>query len=150
MIGGTTTNTPYIYIHEADVLKIQSIGLFFTIIWGLMNSYMTVALAKVTAVSVEQKTFVGAALFFIGYILVWEAAEFVCDMCNGMQDAYVRNESYRYYYKKIYETKPSVLQKENTGYVAGILTQLIERKAKMTRNLFPPDSGSVLIYCGGF
>lgn len=28
MIGGTTTNTPYIYIHEADVLKIQSIGLF--------------------------------------------------------------------------------------------------------------------------
>ncbi len=28
MIGGTTTNAPYIYIHEADVLKIQSIGLF--------------------------------------------------------------------------------------------------------------------------
>ena len=65
--------------------KLLICNAIFTIIWGLMNSYMTVALAKVTAVSVERKTFVGAALFFIGYILAWEVAEFVCDMCDGTQ-----------------------------------------------------------------
>ncbi len=135
--------------------KLLICNAIFTIIWGLMNSYMKVTLAKVTAVSVEQKTFVCAALFFIGYILVWEAAEFVCDMCNGMQDAYVRNESYRYYYKKIYETKPSVLQKENTGYVAGILTQLIERKAKMMQSILLASIsiiyiGYLIVYIGKY
>lgn len=135
--------------------KLLICNAIFTIIWGLMNSYMTVALAKVTAVSVEQKTFVGAALFFIGYILAWEVAEFVCDMCDGTQDAYVRNESYRYYYKKIYETKPSVLQKENTGYVAGILTQLIERKAKMMQSILLASIsiiyiGYLIVYIGKY
>lgn len=103
----------------------------FTITWGIMNAYLTVALAKVTVAKIELQEFLLAAFFFIGYILIWEAVEFICDFCDGIGNAYIRNGNYKYYFKKLYYTKPEALQKGNTGYIAGILAQLIERKCVM-------------------
>lgn len=108
--------------------RILLVNILFTIIWGLMNAYLTTALAQITAVNIDEAKYLQAAFFFVIYIVLWEAVEFVCDACAGIQNAHVRNESFRTYYKKIYLTKPETLQHENTGYVAGILTQLIQQK----------------------
>ena len=114
---------------------ILAVNAAFTIIWGIMNAYLTTALAKVTAVKIDGKEYLQAAIFFLIYIIVWEAVEFICDSCDGIQNAYVRNATYKVYYRKIYLTKPETLQHENTGYVAGILTQLIQRKESLMFNL---------------
>jgi len=103
----------------------------FTVIWGVMNAYLTVALAKISAANIERREFLMAAFFFIGYILIWEGVEFICDYSDGIGNAYIRNGNYAYYFKKLYFTKPEALQRGNTGYIAGILTQLIERKCVM-------------------
>ncbi|MBB2182138.1 ABC transporter ATP-binding protein [Lachnospiraceae bacterium MD1] len=103
----------------------------FTILWGVMNAYLTSVLAKVTAANIIQKDFLRAAIFFIGYILLWEVVEFTCDYADSIAKAYVRNGNFNYYFKKLYFTKPEALQRGNTGYIAGILTQLIERKSNM-------------------
>lgn len=117
-----------------------------TLAWGLMNSYMTVALSKVTAAKIEKKEFLTAACFFIGFILIWELLEFVCDTFDGTTNAYIRNASYDYYYKKLYFTKPEALQRGNTGYIAGILTQLIEKKCTLMFSLLL--SSISIIYVG--
>lgn len=116
----------------------------FTVVWGIMNSYFTVALSKVTAAKIIGQEFFEAALFFIGYILLWELIEFICDYCDGMSNAYIRSGNYNYYYQKLYYTKPEHLQRGNTGYIAGILAQLIERKCAMTFNFLL--SGISIIY----
>ena len=118
-----------------------------TIVWALMNSYFTVLLSKVTAAKVEHEEFITAAIFFVGYILIWEGLEFVADIVHGIQNAHIQNESYRFYYRQIYKTKPEILQKENTGYIAGILTQLIERKNGMMMSmLLLAISGTYIVY----
>lgn len=114
--------------------RIIIINACFTLVWGLMNSYFTVALSKVTASKMIGHEFFQAALFFIGYILIWELVEFICDYCDGISNAYIRSGSYNHYYQKLYYTKPEHLQRGNTGYIAGILTQLIERKCVMIFN----------------
>lgn len=103
----------------------------FTIIWGLLNAYFTVFLSKITAANLEQNEFLITAFYFIGYILVWELVEFLCDYLDSISHVYIRNSTYDYYYKKLYFTKPEALQQANTGYISGILTQLIERKCVM-------------------
>ena len=103
----------------------------FTLAWGIMNAYLTVALARVTASDLAGSEFVQAAIFFVAYILIWEITEFVCDSCDGICHAYIRNATFEYYYEKLYYTRPEVLQKGNSGYVAGILVQLVERKCSM-------------------
>ena len=100
----------------------------FTLMWGFMYAYLTVALSKITAAKIEKREFLMTAVFFIGYILLWEVAEFFCDYLDGLSHVYIRNSTYDFYYKKLYFTKPEVLASGNTGYIAGILTQLIERK----------------------
>lgn len=102
-----------------------------TLVWSFMNSYMTVALSKTTSTHIIKSEFIQAACFFIVYILLWEVIEFIVDYMNGIVHAYVRNSSYDYYYKKLYYTKPEALQRGNTGYIAGILTQLIEKKCTL-------------------
>lgn len=111
------------------------VNVIFTMVWGIMNAYLTTALAKVTAVNISGKEYQKAAFFFLIYIIVWEVVEFVCDSCDGIQNAYVRNASYKTYYRKIYLTKPETLQHENTGYIAGILTQLIQQKESLMFSL---------------
>lgn len=108
--------------------KLLIVNVIFTLLWSFMNSYMTMALSKVTAVNIVKNDFIKAACFFITYILIWELVEFLCDYYNGIVLAYVRNSSYEHYYKKLYYTKPEALQRGNTGYIAGILTGLIEKK----------------------
>lgn len=100
----------------------------FTLMWGFMYAYMTVALSKITAAKIEKREFLMTAVFFVGYILLWEVAEFACDYLDGLSHVYIRNGTFDFYYKKLYYTKPEVLASGNTGYIAGILTQLIERK----------------------
>lgn len=111
--------------------KLLIFNAIFTVIWGVMYGYFTIALAKVTAANIERKEFLMAAFFFIGYILIWEVVEFICDYIDGISNAYIRNGNYAYYYRKLYFTKPEALQRGNSGYIAGILTQLIERKCVM-------------------
>lgn len=124
--------------------KVLVCNAIFTVLWGIMNSYLTVALSKITAAKIEQHEFIMAALFFIGYILVWEVVEFICDYSDSISGAYVRNGNYEYYYRMLYYTKPEVLQRSNTGYIAGILTQLIERKCTMLFSIML--SGVSIIY----
>ncbi|WP_167956519.1 ATP-binding cassette domain-containing protein [Anaerosporobacter faecicola] len=115
--------------------KIIITNTIITLIWSIMNSYLTVALSKVAATQIEHKAFIHAACFFIVYILLWEMIEFICDYLQGILTVYVQNYSYSYYYQKLYTTKPEELQKGNTGYVAGILTQLIEKKSTLLFSL---------------
>lgn len=106
-----------------------------TLVWAFMNSYMTVALSRTTSVHLIKSEFIQAACFFIVYILLWETLEFILDYMEGIVHAHVRNSSYDYYYKKLYYTKPEALQRGNTGYIAGILTQLIEKKCTLLYSL---------------
>jgi ATP-binding cassette, subfamily C, bacterial LapB len=115
--------------------KILIVNVIMTLLWSFMNSYMTVALSKVTAANIVKNEFIKVACFFITYIILWEFIEFVCDYYNNIIHAYVRNSSYNYYYKKLYYTKPEALQQGNTGYIAGILTQLIEKKCTLFLSL---------------
>lgn len=124
--------------------KVLICNAIFTVLWGIMNSYLTVALSKITAAKIERHEFIMAAFFFIGYILVWEAVEFICDYSDGISGAYIRNGNYEYYYRMLYYTKPEALQRGNTGYIAGILTQLIERKCTMLFSIVL--SGVSIIY----
>ncbi len=103
----------------------------FTLFWGIMNAYLSTALAKVTAAGIKRHEFLIEVFYFIGFILIWEVVEFICDYTNSMTDAGIRNGNYEYYYRKLYFTRPEALQQSNTGYIAGILTQLIERKSVM-------------------
>lgn len=110
-------------------------SVIFTLIWSFMNSYMTVALSKTTSAHLVKSEFIQAAIFFIVYILLWELLEFILDCMHGVIQAYVSNSSYDYYYEKLYYTKPESLQRGNTGYIAGILTQLIEKKSTLLNSL---------------
>lgn len=121
------------------------VNVIFTIVWGIMNAYLTTALAKVTAVKISGKEYLAAAFFFLIYIIVWEAVEFICDSCDGIQNAYVRNASFKTYYRRIYLTKPETLQHENTGYIAGILTQLIQQKETLLFSLLLAGISSIYI-----
>lgn len=125
--------------------RVLAINIIMTLAWGGMNSFFTIALSKVTASEISHGKFIKAALFFMGFIVLWEITEYICDCCDEMQKAYVRNATYRHYYKKIYFTKPDILQKENTGYIAGILTQLIGKKESMLFSLLLMSIGSFYV-----
>ncbi|SHM17987.1 ABC-type multidrug transport system, ATPase and permease component [Anaerosporobacter mobilis DSM 15930] len=115
--------------------KLLIASIIFTLIWSFMNSYMTVALSKTTSAHLVKSEFIHAAIFFIVYILLWELLEFILDCMHGVIQAYVSNSSYDFYYEKLYYTKPESLQRGNTGYIAGILTQLIEKKSTLLNSL---------------
>lgn len=116
-------------------LKLLISCAILTLVWSFMNSYLTVALSKTTSAHLIKDEFIKAACFFIVFILLWEALEFIIDYMNEVVLAYVRNSSYDYYYEKLYYTKPEALQRGNTGYIAGILTQLIEKKCALLNSL---------------
>lgn len=103
----------------------------FIIIWGIMNGYLTIALSKTTAANIEKNDFLKAAIFFVGYIILWEIIEYICDFWFQIAYVHMQNGSYRHYFEKLYYTKPEELIKGNSGYAAGILSQLIERKTSM-------------------
>ena len=103
----------------------------FIITWGIMNGYFTIALSKTTAANIEKNEFFKAAVFFVGYIILWEIVEYICDFWFQVAYIHMQNGSYRYYFRKLYFTRPEELIKGNSGYAAGILSQLIERKKTM-------------------
>ncbi len=91
----------------------------FIIVWGIMNGYFTIALSKTTAANIEKNEFFMAAVFFVGYIILWEIIEYICDFWFQISYVHMQNGSYRYYFRKLYFTRPEELIKGNSGYAAG-------------------------------
>ncbi len=102
-----------------------------TFAFAVMNAYLTSALAKVTASRVEAGEFAKASVFFFVFIVIWELVEFGADYLISMTEVKIRNATYSTYYSLLYTTKPRALMNTNTGYIAGIITQLIDKKTSL-------------------
>lgn len=112
-------------------VKYLALTTLFTLVFALMNSYLTSALAKVTASSLETGELARASIFFFVFIVLWEVVEFGADYLIAVTEAMIRSSTYSTYYDLLYTAKPRSLINVNTGYVAGIISQLIEKKTSL-------------------
>ena len=103
----------------------------FTFAFAVMNAYLTSALAKVAASRIETGEFAKASVFFLVFIVLWEVVEFGADYLISITEVMIRNATYATYYSLLYTTKPRALMNVNTGYIAGIITQLIDKKTSL-------------------
>ena len=107
--------------------------LIFAMCFSIANALFTSIMSK-TIDAVGQGYFPKFIMFVAGYIVLWEAMEFIGDIHAGMTEAYIENGVYKYYLNKLYDIRPSVLKRSNTGYIAGVLAKTTVRQVE-TYNL---------------
>lgn len=98
------------------------------IVFSLVNcawtSYVTTVVTRTFDNSI-----IAFILSLILFAVSWELFELVCDIHAEISCMTIYNEVSRYYLLKLYNITPDVLKKNNTGYVSGVLQQLIERQS---------------------
>lgn len=113
---------------EGISVKLFSIILILTIMWGLFQSYFTAMLSIITSTQLEKNIFLNAIIFFIVYIIFWAITEYANEVLIGNFCIKIGNNIYSTYFKKLYNVKPKKTQDINTGYIAGLLMQMVELK----------------------
>lgn len=115
---------------EGISLKLLSIILFLTIVWGLFQSYFTSMLSLITAIQIERSIFLNAVFHLIVYVIFWEIIEYINVFFVECLCTKIGNNIYLLYFKKLHSLKLKKIHDTNTGHIAGLLMQMVEFKKK--------------------
>lgn len=97
-----------------------------SLIWSAFQIGFVEILAGMTDVnSFSAENLPKTALIYGLYILVWEVLEYVADYVNLVSLGYIRCNERIHSFRRTYNIKPHILKQTNTGYIAGLVTQLV-------------------------
>lgn len=116
-------------LFEDVPVKINVLNILFVVVWTILDGSFTMLLSNLVANAIgKESDLLKASIFFILYILGWELLEYVSDCYMHISSTYIENNAFQSSFDELYTTKPEVLKKINTGYIAGILNKLVNRK----------------------
>lgn len=121
----------------------------FTILWSIFNiSYIRMLSLLVEQYSTENPVLTVAITYFL-FLIFWEIIEFVADVYQEVTCSWLEGRTRIWALNEIYELKPSVIKKYNTGYINGVVNKFIRQNtdAYSRTILFAPLSLIYVIYC---
>ena len=89
-------------------------------VFSLFNSIFTTYMSRTLGLR-TQPELKSAIIGLIMFLLLWLAEEFILDMITSSNKVLLENALLKNYFNKIYDIKPEVLKKNNTGYISGLL-----------------------------
>ena len=142
MIKALTSN-----ISKTFVVK----RLLLAILFSLFNIYYVNILSNLaeTVLSGDTNKIIKLAIFYIVYLSIWELAEFYADTLIISGETIIENNIGGYLLYKIYNLKPTVIKKYNTGYINGIVSNYVNQKLTTINWIFImlPVSLIYMTYC---
>ena len=98
--------------------------------------------------STENPVLTVAITYFL-FLIFWEIIEFVADVYQEVTCSWLEGRTRIWALNEIYELKPSVIKKYNTGYINGVVNKFIRQNtdAYSRTILFAPLSLIYVIYC---
>jgi ABC-type bacteriocin/lantibiotic exporter with double-glycine peptidase domain len=113
-------------IFEGIPKKRILIDMLLACIWSAFNCYFAMLLSQLAESVLDGNgDLLRLIVFFFAYLFIWELFELWSDVYSTMTMTAIENNVQAIYFNKIYHIKPSVLKKNNTGYISGLLTKLI-------------------------
>ena len=101
----------------------------FSALWSIFSCNYVLILAGLTEKVVNDiENLPILILHYALFFFIWAVLEFIADCYNDMSLTSIENGVSSLYFKKIYNIKPTVLKKYNTGYISGLLTKMIARQ----------------------
>ena len=101
----------------------------FSALWSVFSCNYVLILAGLTEkVVYDVSNLPILILHYALFFFIWAILEFIADYFNDMSLTSIENGVSSLYFKKIYNIKPTVLKKYNTGYISGLLTKMISRQ----------------------
>lgn len=64
-------------------------------------------------------------------LIFFSVSEFFLDVKSGLCDTEIENNLNQYYLRKLYDIKPEVIKKNNTGYIAGLVQKLVSKQCEV-------------------
>ena len=121
----------------------------FAIVFTLFECYFVTILADMTGTTISNNNgFIKLIFFYFIYLILWELSEYLGDINTCMSSTDIENNIGYYYFEKLYHIEPSILKKNNTGYISGLTHKLVGYKNDIYRQLiiFVPITIGYIIY----
>ena len=121
----------------------------FAIVFTIFECYFVTILAEMTGSAISNNDgFIKLIFFYFIYLISWELSEYLGDINTCMSSTDIENNIGYYYFEKLYHIEPSILKKNNTGYISGLTHKLVGYKNDIYRQLiiFVPITMGYIIY----
>ena len=142
MIKTLVKNIPSVYIVKRLILAI---------IFSIFNINYINILANLTetVLNGDSKEIIHLAILYIIYLGIWESIEYLTDNVIIAGETKIENALGKYLLHKIYNLKPSIIKKYNTGYINGVISNYVNQKLTALTWVFIilPVSSIYIIYC---
>lgn len=121
----------------------------FTILWSTFNLAYIRRLSLLVQQYAEENPVITVAITYFLFLLLWEITEFVADVYQESTCSWLEGNTRLWALNEIYDLKPSVIKKYNTGYINGVVNKYIRQNTDAYGHiiLFAPLSLMYVIYC---